>query len=191
MQRRAEDIILVCGIVKTSAWFVAALRSGSRETHEFSFDATASHFAGVKLSTSMELSVSYSLEHRIGPQRRPPTDSTPASAADPANMAEHTPPINDQCIFVSYYKIKYRHKWLPPTICANADPHDLSRDRDDDDSDDVVTDDRESVEAQPNVLSESVSAPLFSVIPPAYSRCLCSRGQHWKLHWTIYSKCVA
>ncbi|KAF7789085.1 hypothetical protein EIP86_000018 [Pleurotus ostreatoroseus] len=132
---KPEDIILVRGSVKTSAWALGAYTENGNHVHDVSFSGQGASFAsaGFKWASSNQSSARF--EHRIGPSdapslrrltsgrsgrstiasgkavARPTTNELPEITAErkmgieAAIDADNT---DDQCVFLSYYKIKYR-----------------------------------------------------------------------------------
>lgn len=119
-----EDIVLVRGWVKTSEWAVAAFTERG-QSHEISFHGQLGHLAQAGLSLSMTESNMMSVETRSGPHRRPFAQlPEPRTSSTGKNVEVEPDNRRDQCVFLSYYKIKYR-KFLPNKIAAAADPNSL------------------------------------------------------------------
>ncbi|GJE89856.1 Zn(II)2Cys6 transcription factor [Phanerochaete sordida] len=111
-----EDIVLVTGWLKTSEWALAAI-SNHGSSHAISFSASggvAGAEFGVEHSTSAEMSVT----QRSGPK---------LAAGASADAGMHAK--RDQCLFVKYYKVKYR-RFLPLKITAMAQPRDMDHEED-------------------------------------------------------------
>lgn len=118
-----EDIILVRGTVKTSAWAVAAFFDAGNQTREVSFDGHFSEFASAGMKYWQLRKTVCSFEQRVSPYN--PT--LPADSA--ATVRQPVPDLNepdspskpyaDQCVFLNYYKVKYR-KFRPRKLLANA-----------------------------------------------------------------------
>lgn len=107
-----EDIVLVIGWLKTSEWAVAAVANRGK-SHAISFGAQgsiASAEFGIEHSAEAVMSVS----QRSGPKRG--ADESPDELAGRKR---------DQCLFVRYYKVKYR-RFLPMKITAGAEPRDAN-----------------------------------------------------------------
>lgn len=90
----ASELVLVYGCVKTSSWALAAYASRENE-HEMGFSLTAGSFVSMRAGVEARDHVRMSMEQRSGPQRPDDADSS-------------TPAAKDQCLFISYYKIKRR-----------------------------------------------------------------------------------
>lgn len=111
---KPEDIILVSGWLKTTEWAVAAiLTEGKAHAFSMSVDPGSSIVQArldIEHSTNRKLSTS----HRKGPNK----------------VTERR---RDQCLFLRYYKAKYRltlFKFLGMKIVAAADPEDHRPDHD-------------------------------------------------------------
>lgn len=90
----ASELVLVYGCVKTSSWALAAYASRENE-HELGFSLNAGSFVSAHAGADAREHVQMSMEQRSGPQRPPDADLS-------------TPAPKDQCLFISYYKIKRR-----------------------------------------------------------------------------------
>lgn len=105
-----EDIVLVSGWLKTSEWAMAALvNEGS--SHALSFSADGCSVAQARFGVERSSDVEMSAFQRSGP-------------------GDVTNKIRDQCLFIRYYKAKYRAgplKFLGMKIVAHAGPHRLDR----------------------------------------------------------------
>ncbi|KAI0826372.1 hypothetical protein BC629DRAFT_1719017 [Irpex lacteus] len=97
-----EDIILVRGVTKTSAWTMAAFLGDVDRAHRFSAGVKGGPIGSAGVKWSSKHSKSHACVHRTSPKR--------------------TEPSSDQCIFLNYYKVKYRLRFFPKVIKANADP---------------------------------------------------------------------
>ncbi|KAI0765560.1 hypothetical protein BC629DRAFT_1541098 [Irpex lacteus] len=137
LQCEPEDIILVRGTMKTSSWTVGAFFGQVNRLHDFATGGQVASIAGAKFQMSSEYSQSHKWEQRSGPYRAlahlstpqliSPADTMDIDSVDP--RAQVNQPVKDQCIFLSYYKIKYR-TFLPKKIVAHADPPSLEEDPD-------------------------------------------------------------
>lgn len=97
-----EDIVLVTGTVKTSSWTVAALyRRGTEQSLSLGGEGGPLGQARLGIERSHDFGVS-------AIQRNGPRDATQSST-------------RDQCLFIQYYKAKYR-RFLPMAITAHAEP---------------------------------------------------------------------
>lgn len=136
-----ESIVLVRGTVKTSAWTVGAFLGKFDRTQSVSLGAQLGTIGGGALKLSSERARYHKCEQRNGPLRSssqyaaqlPHSESCASQPSNPLGIP--LPPGNspsssvtnvshfpkDQCVFLSFYKIKYR-VFLPKKITANADP---------------------------------------------------------------------
>ncbi|EKM58770.1 uncharacterized protein PHACADRAFT_85684 [Phanerochaete carnosa HHB-10118-sp] len=140
---KPEDIIMVRGTVKTSAWTVAAFQEAGTHVNDIELSAQAGSIADVGLQGSSSVSVYNSIEHRTGPQRpsasrpaslKPVTSGTPSQHGKydlpelevAAEMSKETEPENkrNQTVFLGCYKVKRRFL-LPKKIVAGAGPDEL------------------------------------------------------------------
>lgn len=113
---RPEDIFMVRGWVKSSAWTVAAFM-GDDHAQEIQFVAQAGSLTLPSISLAFSSATSVSCQHRFGPLK--------IDLASTSSGQSH-----DQCLFLSRYKIRYRFV-LPRKIEAaagNQDEHDGSFD---------------------------------------------------------------
>ncbi|KAI0347557.1 hypothetical protein BDW22DRAFT_1425571 [Trametopsis cervina] len=136
IQCNREDLVLVRGTIKTSAWEVAAFMESGSHVHDVTFNGQFGPVVNAGLTYSNQHGNHATFEHRSSPrsiasgsEQSAIAPSTPASTSIPGFT---TDPEKDQCIFLSYYKIKYRRPLLPKKIVANAEPRDPSPDSDDD-----------------------------------------------------------
>lgn len=105
-----EGPILIRGWIKTAGWAVAVMMAESR-SHELNISGGIQGIASASLSFSFSESVQASTHHRIGPQR----------ATDIQELSGITSSLlHDQCIFLSYYKVKRRLLGSPKVIKAGA-----------------------------------------------------------------------
>ena len=87
-----QDIIFVSGFVKVSEWAIAAFSTGGNY-HEISFNGSFGAFASsAHFSASCRNDSTSTIHQRCGPSR-PGVDATTTK---------------DQCLFLSYYKLKSR-----------------------------------------------------------------------------------
>lgn len=161
-----EEIILVRGTVKTSAWALAAYTDAGNQAHDITFNAKAGTLAGAGFKWSSSHSSSAQLEQRVGPgdvSRTKPLSRSAGKAV--ARYKEELPEIeferskgwdssidaespSNQCVFIGYYKIKYRF-WGVKKISAAGGYDELPPGEDPLQSPSVVADDGEGVEAVP------------------------------------------
>ena len=174
--RPPEDIVLVLGTMKTSVWTVGAFLARDDRVHDFSAGGQVGTVAGARLQLTSERNESQTCQQRSGPHRQPRKTSAASPSVDPLslhrlasdapdsttqNNTDELPPPKDQCIFLRYYKIKYRTFW-PKKIVANADPSSL--DKDTDDSDDLPTPATDAdVELDPEFIPVSLIRILIEV----------------------------
>ena len=118
-----EDIVLVSGWLKTSAWALAVCTNHGR-AHEVLFNAQLGSVAGTKFDVKLSQDVEMSVDQRSGPSQK--------------NLQENGKPTRDQCIFLRYYKLKKRPFW-GRKIVASSEP---TEDHKDDDDGDTVWDSR-------------------------------------------------
>ncbi|CAL1702007.1 unnamed protein product [Somion occarium] len=121
--RKKEDIILVRGWVKTAEWAVASFSQKGR-AHEASLSAQFAPVAGGGLGYSYIHATQDSVQYRIGPDQEHRLALPYIPGSTPSKR-------RDQCVFLSYYKVKYRYI-LPRKILAEAEPG-SSSDPDEDD----------------------------------------------------------
>lgn len=105
-----EELVFVRGWVKTTEWAVAAFLDRGCE-QELSFEAEAGSFAKAKFSIATSHQQSTSVMHRTGPHR-----------AD--ECMRTVPPKQDQCVFLSYFKLKRYPLFGVVKIAANSEPKD-------------------------------------------------------------------
>lgn len=139
----ADRIVLVRGTMKTSSWIVGAFTGQTNRVHDFSAGAQAVPFGKARVQLTTAQSDAQTLEQRSGPRARLPSTnlsaslhtSSSADADDTDDQSSSNPSqvgVKNQCIFLSYYKI--RHRFLSRKIEANADPPSLDKDTDDHES---------------------------------------------------------
>lgn len=146
LQCISEDIILVRGTMKTSCWTIGAFPGQTNRSHDISAGAEIVSVGKAKLRVATTNLENQNCVQRSGP-RPDRAQSTPSQSFSRRNaieegamdidsnnqaLKEDIEPIRNQCIFLSYYKIRYR-KFFLKKIEARADP--MSLDKDDDDSD--------------------------------------------------------
>ncbi|KAI0765564.1 hypothetical protein BC629DRAFT_1541120 [Irpex lacteus] len=134
LQCEPEDIILVRGTMKTSSWRIGAFFGHTSRSHGLAAGAQVAPVGGANLQMSSEYNQSHKWEQRVDPHRALPRSSAfrLASAPDDAMDVDsvdsqgliYQPLVKDQCLFLNYYKIKWR-KFLPKKIIAQADPPSL------------------------------------------------------------------
>lgn len=128
MRRKPEDIILVRGTVKTSSWTVGAFIGDGREDHEVALEGRLGPVVNVSFQYSVQESSECSpVPPRSGPAHRVsstditthPSHLLTNPAGTPA-IAQNITDKKDQCVFLSFYKMKYRRPF-PRQIRAAAD----------------------------------------------------------------------
>ncbi len=118
-----EDIILVRGVTKTSAWTMAAFLGDVDRAHRFSAGVKGGPIGSAGVKWSSKHSKSHACVHRTSPKRSYSFSYFIVLWADCRGWcAPGTEPSSDQCIFLNYYKVKYRLLFFPKVIKANADP---------------------------------------------------------------------
>lgn len=139
MHCQPEDIILVRGFIKTSRWTVAAFLGDTSYAHEVALDGQLGAVINVGLSYSSEGSSQCTpLPPRSGPLHRIisrnefPLRSSPTTPGSPSTSYDGDSTPRDQCIFLNYYKIKYRRWLLPDKITAAGGADDLPKGDDND-----------------------------------------------------------
>ncbi|TBU30104.1 hypothetical protein BD311DRAFT_659806 [Dichomitus squalens] len=109
---KSQDIVFVCGCVKTAEWALAAATHRARDG-EISFGGQFAPVSQATFSLSTTQDVSMSWEHRSGPK-----------GASRVGLDESA---SDQCIFLHYYKVKHRPFLVPKVIRAGTEEPHLSR----------------------------------------------------------------
>ncbi|KAI0084204.1 hypothetical protein BDY19DRAFT_1026532 [Irpex rosettiformis] len=174
-----EDIILVRGTTKTSTWTVGAFISQENRAHDFTAGGQVASVGGAKVTFSSGHELRHKCEQRTGPDRAPanttssllePLSSLLISGETDARNIDSTDPqsqnneVNrsqkDQCIFLSYYKLKHR-LFLPKKIVANAGPSPLGDGADDGEGTAVRAMDIE-IESEPGHTPVSINLPLLT-----------------------------
>ncbi|KAI0753577.1 hypothetical protein BC629DRAFT_1177844 [Irpex lacteus] len=138
LQCSPEDIILVRGTVKTSSWTIGAFPGQTDRSNDIYGGGQVASIGKVKLRVERSHCESQKCVKRSGPGRAPLRPIQSAVSQD-LNVKEvdlrdqfqqqDAWLVKDQCIFLSYHKIKYR-KLLPKKIVANADPASFDTDND-------------------------------------------------------------
>ncbi len=129
-----KDIIFVSGFLKTTVWATAAFSNISDSAELVIAGGCFVPSMSGEFRVSMSRGVDASVSSRAGPQGRVSTWNDDASQGFKY----------DQCIFLSYYKMKYRRLRRPRVMRAAAGPHTLPHQDDDDGS--------------PNISSHSTSS---------------------------------
>ena len=143
---RPEDIILVRGTVKTSAWALAAYTDAEVRATDISFSGKAGSIATAGFQWSSARSSSAEFEQRVGPSNKGKGSIRAARSGKSVARYKELPEIEyekerglasssddenvkDQCVFLGHYKIKHRFL-LPKKIYAAAgdDEHSPSED---------------------------------------------------------------
>lgn len=141
VQCQPEDIIMVRGTLKTSAWTVAAYWGNMKQTHSLSFSCPlGSAVEATVEAASSEERHRPNVQYRTGPRRQPlsASPSSEALAASSRTAYKYELPeldkvsttywerrpggTDDQSVFLSCYKIK-RRPIFPKRIIANAGPN--------------------------------------------------------------------
>lgn len=171
IRREPQDLILVRGTIKTTSWAVAAVFDAGRHVHEVTFDGRFGDIAGAGAKYSRELGTVCSFEQRVGPY-------TPGQEHTP--LVESATRLAEQCVFLSYFKVKYR-KFLANKIVANADVPGASADEDD----------PSDMEIELNV--PRLAVRLSPALPMVVLRCPRhhhSRDARSMMYWTTFLKYV-
>lgn len=131
--------------MKTSAWTVGAFLARDDRAHDFAAGGQIASVASAKIKFSSEHSLSHKCEERSGPTGKRLSTMKPSSllsmpdnheAMDVVSERQEPQTVDydtsrkDQCVFLSYYKVKYR-RFLPRKIMANADPSISDKDAED------------------------------------------------------------
>lgn len=120
LECKPEDIIMVRGFVKTSAWAVAAFPDGGASQREVAFSGTAGPFANAGFHFAQQQQRQVAFEHRVGPSRgksRTPSIASGKARAtefpvpDVGDAAEGEAAERDQTVFLGYFKILRRKFW--------------------------------------------------------------------------------
>ncbi|KAF7797953.1 hypothetical protein EIP86_009160 [Pleurotus ostreatoroseus] len=118
LTHQPEDLVLVRGWVKTSEWAVAAFKSKGRAS-----GATISASFTPALSAGFEFKVSERQSMMAASNRGPKGVRSSPTTPNSSDANLSTAP-QDQCIFLRYYKIRYR-RFLSTKIVAAAGPSQL------------------------------------------------------------------
>ncbi len=191
---KPDEIVFIKGFVKTSAWSVAAYRSGVRSTQTMALTGTVGGVGEAGFEFNIDSSEGYIFDTRYGPEGREAQtpllrshsprpsiasgegkspeilqEDSLSAITSQENIAMNFP--RDQSVFVSYYKIKHRIWWMRK-IVANAGPHELPRGPDEDQPTAVLAEFDMSVEEVParhGVRYTHLRLVLALLIPPARS----------------------
>ena len=125
---KASGIILITGVVTTTAWGIAVFAGGTSE-QTITFSAPVGAFASTGGGISFQNIEHPQMTLREGPSIPPvritdPPDSDAAQAQSVVVQASKTLPPLDQTIFLRYVKIKYRVFGLLKTIVAAGSKRD-------------------------------------------------------------------
>ncbi|KAH9918069.1 WD40-repeat-containing domain protein [Fomitopsis serialis] len=138
-----EDIVFVFGFVKTTQWAVASYVEGGRSAR-FSFNGGYGS-AQASISAFATVGNSRAPAHNWGPKHQagPPLPPQPGpSSRRRARSGRHNEPVAgpsadtqgseaDQCVFLQYYKMKYRLGLWPTVMRGAAGYDELPRGPDD------------------------------------------------------------
>ncbi|KAI0084198.1 hypothetical protein BDY19DRAFT_997915 [Irpex rosettiformis] len=117
-----QDIVLVRGTIKTSAWTVAAFLNKTDHVYELTVGGQLPPAAGVGLTIRSEHASYPTCEQRSGPYRSQAalqaaepsspslltgTDATQPGVSFSPPHTQADEPSKDQCVFLDHYKIKY------------------------------------------------------------------------------------
>ena len=140
---REEEILFVSGTTKTNQWAVVAFCNESQKV-EGSCSVNLGSLGEASVSMSVSREKPRMEDYRIGPSRRTAASGRPAADSDTGSPSPSpSPEPRDQCIFIHYYKMKRRFKWMPMRIEAAgaADRGPGCNDGSDPESDFMVVDD--------------------------------------------------
>lgn len=113
-----EELLLVRGFIKTTAWGVAAF-VGSSHAQELSFQANSASFLTAQFAISHSFDADPSIERRVGP---PIASSSPK----PTDLIPDSAFKYNQCVFIHALKCKKRTILPGFRIRAAAEPQDSS-----------------------------------------------------------------
>lgn len=208
---KSTDMIMVKGFVKTSVWSVAAYRSGMKQSRAASLTGKLGPLGEAGFEVEVSTKTGYLFDTRYGPLHReqsqpvitPPI--TPSSkgkgkgkgkeriedaAARMSSAASVVPQSglpHDQCIFLSYYRLK-RRMLLPWKLIAKAEDKDLPDD--DEDDDEVVANDQ----TPPDLTVGDPIVPHVSmliVVSRNQTRLICCLITFWRWASRILSPYIA
>ena len=123
---RPEDLLFICGTLKTTQWAVAAFQGSMFRNKQGQVSGQIGPFGNLGISVQISNQFLPTTHHRSGP-RIPAAQvgdnhrlSYPGYDT-PAGLSHGGP---NQCLFVHYYKMKRRLWWKEP-MQAGAGPHQL------------------------------------------------------------------
>lgn len=102
---RRDDIIFVSGCVKAAQWAITVFGDAGA-AHAFAFSAPGGSVVASKFEFATETQTTASAAQRAGPVR--------ASVGGKGVRQEEGP--KDQCLFLRYYKVKYRPMLSTPSV---------------------------------------------------------------------------
>ena len=123
---RPEDLLFVCGTLKTTQWAVAAFQGHTFRNKQGSVSGQLGSIGNVGITVQISDQLLPNTHHRTGPQ-------LPAVQVDPNRRLSYpghetpatlVPNEPDQCLFIHFYKMKRRFWWKEP-MQAGAGPHQL------------------------------------------------------------------
>ena len=109
---KSQDIVFVCGWVKTAEWALAAATHRARDG-EIAFGGDFGVGGQASFSVSATKEVSMSWEHRRGPK------DTEGEEGKEGKF--------DQCVFLHYYKVKHRPFFVPKVLRGATEEEHSSR----------------------------------------------------------------
>ena len=128
---KEQDIIFVCGTTKTSRWAVASFQGPIYRKKEGYVSGEFGPFASAGISISISNQQLPAQHFRHGPLH----DQLYSGSAPMITHPDHpsmvhlpptSPPPQDQCLFLHYYKMKRRFWWpFKDAMQAAAGPHQL------------------------------------------------------------------
>ena len=111
---RPEDLLFVCGTLKTTQWALAAFQGSM-------FRNQLGHISE-QLSSIGDSQVFQIFDHKIPSTNFRAGPRLPTVHSDSNHLADRLP--RNQCLFIHYYKMKRRFWWSHP-LRAAAGPHQL------------------------------------------------------------------
>lgn len=184
---QSSDLVLVHGYVKTKEWTVAAVRSGSTaQAGKLEAQAGFQAVGNISFEWNRSSSTSASLQSRKGPKRRIDQSRSPSPSPSTFSGNRSLKTVSrtstnslgvphivipdheegqhdkvDQCIFLRYYKVKWRIG--PFVLRAGAGPHQLPPGGREGDAG-IEVDSDSDVETNPPLASASYVLTHISVV---------------------------
>ena len=156
-----NEIIFVCGTVKTTRWTVVAFQNSSARKMEGHVKGDIGDFAGVEFSINKQVQTFSGNHYRSGPS----SAYGQVMAVQDAGASDAIPAKASQCIFVHYYKMRRRILWpFKAPMRAAAGPHNLPPGPGDQGfADEMLVDEMEGSDYEPERVTSvgEVSSTLF------------------------------